>query len=225
MTRLSLVSYNVHKAVGFDRRRDPARVLAVLNEIGADVALLQEADRRLGPRPAAIPRFLVEQETDYRPAPVARSEVSLGWHGNAILVRGGLTVDEAGRIELPGLEPRGAVWVRIGGVTLVGTHLGLLRRSRRQQMQRICEHLGDALPRTVVAGDFNEWATVRGYEPFAREMTVVTPGPSYPAMRPIGALDGFAHGAGVRLSRAAVAAGRLARHASDHLPVVATVEA
>ena len=223
MTRLTLVSWNVHKAVGLDGRRDPARILAVLNEIGADVAILQEADRRLGPRRAAIPRFLIAQETDYRPADVARSEVSLGWHGNAILVRAGIEIDGAGRIDLPGLEPRGAIRVRIGGVTLVGTHLGLLRGSRRQQMARICDHLGSRAPTAVVAGDFNEWAAVRGYEPFARAFEVTTPGPSYPAIRPIGALDGFAHGSGVRLTDAAVWRSPLARRASDHLPVTATV--
>jgi len=57
-----IASYNIRKAVGTDRRRDPARILKVLNRIEADVVMLQEADLRLGPRPAAIPRFLISQE-------------------------------------------------------------------------------------------------------------------------------------------------------------------
>ena len=34
---ITLVSYNMHKAVGLDGRRDPHRVLKVLQEIDADV--------------------------------------------------------------------------------------------------------------------------------------------------------------------------------------------
>ena len=35
--QLTFASYNIHKAVGLDRRRDPDRILAVLREIDADV--------------------------------------------------------------------------------------------------------------------------------------------------------------------------------------------
>lgn len=45
---LTVASYNIHKAVGSDGRCAPERILDVLDEIGADVALLQEADTRLG---------------------------------------------------------------------------------------------------------------------------------------------------------------------------------
>ena len=48
--RLTFVSYNIHKGVGLDRRRDPERIVAVLREIDADVIALQEVDRRLGDR-------------------------------------------------------------------------------------------------------------------------------------------------------------------------------
>ena len=38
-----LASYNIHKAVGTDRKRDPSRILKVLGEVDADVVILQEA--------------------------------------------------------------------------------------------------------------------------------------------------------------------------------------
>ena len=44
---IRVASYNIRKAVGLDRRRDPERILAILNELGADVVALQEADRKL----------------------------------------------------------------------------------------------------------------------------------------------------------------------------------
>ena len=48
---MRIVSYNIRKAVGLDRRRDPERILAILREVDADIVVLQEADRRLGRRP------------------------------------------------------------------------------------------------------------------------------------------------------------------------------
>ena len=47
---MRIVSYNIRKAVGLDRRRDPERILAILREVDADIVVLQEADRRLGRR-------------------------------------------------------------------------------------------------------------------------------------------------------------------------------
>ena len=47
---LKFASYNIHKAVGTDGRRDPDRILSVLHELGADVVALQEVDRRFGRR-------------------------------------------------------------------------------------------------------------------------------------------------------------------------------
>ena len=40
---ITVASYNMRKAIGTDRKRDPHRVLDVLHEIDADVIALQEA--------------------------------------------------------------------------------------------------------------------------------------------------------------------------------------
>ena len=221
---IKIASYNVHKAVGRDRRRDPARILAVLTEIDADVVVLQEADRRIGARPAAIPRALIEAETDYAVAELARNHVSLGWHGNAVLVKRHLPIEATRHMELPGLEPRGAVLVRVAGLTVVGTHLGLLRNWRHRQMKAILGHVGAMAHSTVIAGDFNEWSDVRGFEPWEEKFTVVSPGPSFPTVRPIAALDGIAHGAGLGLRDHGVMRDGKARIASDHLPIWATFD-
>ncbi|MHA6325860.1 endonuclease/exonuclease/phosphatase family protein [Roseivivax sp. CAU 1753] len=216
---LTLASYNIRKAVGLDWKRDPARILAVLNEIDADIVVLQEADKRLGARPSALPHFLIEQETDYVPADLARNAVSLGWHGNAILVRRGLSVTNPRHLTLPGLEPRGAVMACVEGVTVVGTHLGLMRSWRRRQMQQICAHIGPETQTALIAGDFNEWSDRKGFEPWSRDFNMVAPGPSFHASRPVAALDGIAHGTGIEIDEAAVHGGSHARVASDHLPI------
>mgnify|MGYP006270502045 FL=1 len=223
--RLRLASYNVQKAVGLDLRRDPARILEVINGLGADVVALQEADRRLGVRPAAIPRRLVEAETDFDVLDLAENDVSLGWHGNALLVRRGLPVASPARLPLPGLEPRGAVAARIGegeagAITVIGAHLGLIRAWRRRQARALRDHAGrgDAA-RTVILGDFNEWSLQKGLGPLHPAFRIVTPGRTFPAARPVAHLDRAALGRGLVVLEAEVAGGALARVASDHLPI------
>jgi endonuclease/exonuclease/phosphatase family metal-dependent hydrolase len=216
---LRIASYNVRKTRGLDQRRDPGRIVSVINGLDADVVALQEADRRLGDRPAAVSRDMIEAETDFRVVPVAVNDASLGWHGNAVLVRDPVGVEATSRIELPGLEPRGAVRVDLkDGLVVVATHLGLIRRFRRLQLEAITEALADA-PHAVIAGDFNEWRMDRGLEPLSEGFEVVSPGHSFHASRPIAALDRFAHRRGIEVYQAGVDQSRLARRASDHLPI------
>src|SRR5688572_17748463 len=64
---ITVASYNMRKAIGLDRRRDPRRVLEVLREIDADVVALQEADKRMGGRGAAVPHDLIDEHGLYQP--------------------------------------------------------------------------------------------------------------------------------------------------------------
>ena len=57
----------MHKAVGLDGRRDPHRVLTVLQEIDADVVALQEADKRIGGRGSTVPHELIDSHGLYKP--------------------------------------------------------------------------------------------------------------------------------------------------------------
>jgi endonuclease/exonuclease/phosphatase family metal-dependent hydrolase len=227
--RLRLASYNIRKAVGLDWRRDPARTLRVIRALDADIVALQEADKRLGLRPAAIAPEAIARETDLRAVPLGHSPVSLGWHGNAVLVRSSLQVAAARCLELPGIEPRGCVMVRLataaGELTVVGVHLGLRRRCRRLQFRHILATLGQAgAERSVILGDFNEWSPDRGVEPLLPHFRIVTPGNSFHASQPVAPLDRIAIGARLRLIDAGVEASALARRASDHLPVWTELE-
>ena len=221
---LRLASYNLRKCVGLDRRRTPSRSLEVINSIGADIIALQEADRRLGKRPAALPADMVRAYSDFVPLVLDETGVSLGWHGNAVLVRDGLKIGAIQRLPLPGLEPRGAVVADIGPLRLVAVHLGLIRRYRLEQMTTILAALAPLPGRpTVITGDFNEWSPSRGMEPLKDQFTIHAPGLSFHAARPVAALDRFAIDHGVHLKTAGVVRSPLARRASDHLPVWADV--
>lgn len=207
-----------------DRRRDPERIVAVLRELHADVIALQEADLRLGARAAVLPRALID-DSPWRVVPLARRAQSMGWHGNAILVRRDLAVIESHALDLPTLEPRGAACAVIGGdrarFRVIGTHLDLSGLRRRDQVRSLLGFAGErgAMP-TVIMGDFNQWGHTTGaMREFGDGWTLVTPGPSYPARAPVARLDRIVHCGGWALQAARVHHSALAAVASDHLPV------
>lgn len=55
-----------------------------------------------------LPRAHIEDYTPYHAVPLNHRPDSIGWHGNALLVRRDIVVAEAGVVPLPALEPRGA---------------------------------------------------------------------------------------------------------------------
>jgi endonuclease/exonuclease/phosphatase family metal-dependent hydrolase len=122
-----IASYNIRKAIAADRRRRPERIIEILGEIGADVVLLQEADRRFGERHSALPLHMLAEHSAYRPVPYEMRPGSIGWHGNAVLIGPGVEIIRHQPLHLPSLEPRGAVLadVKIAGeaLRLVGMHL------------------------------------------------------------------------------------------------------
>ena len=214
-----IASYNIRKARGLDGRRDPGRIVDVINGLDADVIALQEADRRLGDRPSALPIDMIRRATDFDIVPLATNDVSLGWHGNAVLVRREVEVASHTRIALPGVEPRGAVAVTLAdGLTVIGVHLGLLRSSRRQQLGTLVAGIA-AAKNTVMIGDMNEWARTRGFEALQGHFALHSPGRSFHASRPIAALDRVALSHDLTLCDAGVEEGALSKKASDHLPI------
>jgi endonuclease/exonuclease/phosphatase family metal-dependent hydrolase len=227
--RLKLASYNIHKAVGSDGRRDPDRILRVIHELAADVIALQEVDQRFGARASVLPRALVEEQ-GYAIDPLFMHPASLGWHGNAVLVRRHIEILEAAPIALPTLEPRGAVRVELRcegrRFRVAGMHLDLSGLRRRHQIRAILDDLEqcDRCPAAML-GDFNEWSPRGGsLREFPAAWQALAPGKSFPSRRPLAALDRIAlsqgwhcHGHGVHHSALAVAA-------SDHLPVWAELE-
>jgi endonuclease/exonuclease/phosphatase family metal-dependent hydrolase len=230
MKTIKVASYNIRKSVGTDRRRQPDRILRILTEIDADIVALQEVDRRFGTRIATLSPELIVDATQYMPVRYGIREASLGWHGNAILVRKGTEVVSQHRIELPAFEPRGAVLadVRFNGdvIRVVGMHLGLLGRWRERQARAVIEHLEqvDGEHPTVIMGDLNQWNIEGGcLDPFAIDHTVVAPGPSFHSRRPMLPLDRIILSRDFTVEAMGVHQSQLARTGSDHLPVWASL--
>lgn len=227
MTRplLRIASYNIRKAMGTDRRRDPARILRVISDLGADVVALQEADLRLPPRRPVFLRQEIYERTGLVPVSFEHGRESLGWHGNALLVSPGFEVIERHHHDLPGLEPRGLVSALLARddqrLRVVGVHLGLLRQSRRQQLSALLGMIppGEEVP-TLIAGDFNERSLEVGLGRLAKRFRILSGGPTYHARRPVFALDRMAVTQEFQPLRMEVHRSAEADRASDHLPLV-----
>lgn len=228
--QLKVASYNIHKAVGTDRRRDPDRIIAVLREIDADVIALQEADLRIGDRASVLDRAALD-DTPWKPVEVARRPRSIGWHGNAILVRRGFEVVEAEPLALPMLEPRGAARADLlcDGVRLrvVGMHLDLSGLRRRDQLNAVLGHVSrcDEPCPTVLMGDFNQWGVNGGaMRAFGPDWQVLDTGRSFPSRQPIARLDRIVVSSEWACVAQHVHHSATSASASDHLPVVAELE-
>lgn len=227
---IKVASYNMRKAIGTDRRRMPERTLEVLREIDADIIALQECDRRLGERAGVISAHLLDEHTSWVAVPLAIRAKSMGWHGNALLVRKDASVSGQRRIEIPALEPRGAVRadVTTNGVTLrvVGMHLDLSGLWRRKQAHAILSEVDGCTPPlpSVLMGDLNEWTPRSGcLRDFGRTHCFAETGPSFHARHPVGRLDRIMVSSELTIVDAGVHHSAAARKASDHLPIWATL--
>ncbi|ONF97686.1 endonuclease/exonuclease/phosphatase family protein [Sphingomonas jeddahensis] len=221
----------MRKAIGTDRRRSPERVLEVLREVDADIIALQEADRRFGARMAVIAPHLLEEHSDWKSVGFGVRAGSMGWHGNALLVRKHCHIVDCEVIHLPALEPRGAVMadVQLGDTVLrvIGMHLDLSGLWRRRQAAAILSHVEASSVRrpTVMMGDLNEWTRAAGcLRDFGRAFAFAETGPSYHARRPVGRLDRIMVSGDLKVQDCGVHTSAAARKASDHLPIWADVK-
>jgi len=187
-------------------------------------------DKRLGKRPAALPVDKIETQTGMVPLDLGKSGPSMGWHGNALLVKPDIAIADIECLNLPGLEPRGAIILDVAisdnaPLRLVAVHLGLMRGNRKSQLKYLLDALANRPQQpTVIMGDFNEWSQTKGLGRLAGEFDFVTPGKSFHAAWPVAKLDRFALSKELLVKDAGVIEKGQARKASDHLPIWAEIE-
>jgi endonuclease/exonuclease/phosphatase family metal-dependent hydrolase len=227
---ITVASYNIRKGLGTDRLRRPGRILDVLEEIGADIVALQEADRRFGLKSSALPIDLIAARGHYTPVPFETRPQSIGWHGNAVLVRDHITILDQNVIKIPSLEPRGAVVTDLAigekRLRIVAMHLDLSGLWRRRQAQSILSYLDQMSTRlpTILMGDLNEWSIHGGcIKDFGKAHRIAHTGPSFHSRRPIGRLDRIMVSETIHIAASGTHSSEQAKRASDHLPIWARV--
>jgi endonuclease/exonuclease/phosphatase family metal-dependent hydrolase len=115
-----------------------------------------------------------------------------------------------------------------GPLQLVHWHLGLAEKERHWQVNHLLTHHlfreAAGLP-VLIAGDCNDWRNTLAGGPFARHGFAQVTAPisrfrSFPAYLPMGSLDKAFTRGDVFVRAARVVRSRLAKRASDHLPLV-----
>lgn len=224
---MRVATYNVHGFVGRDRRRDPERIARVVAQLDCEVVGLQEVDCSGAARALAE----LERVTGMRSVSGFTMASRRGDYGNVVLVGREVVAVDRYDISLDGREPRGVLAVevlseRLGIVQVLVTHLGLRRGERRRQARALERIIGarDSERPLVLAGDLNEWWPAA--EPL-RRLGAVLQSPaapaSFPSWRPLLALDRIWARPPLALRDVAAHRSPLARVASDHLPVAATL--
>jgi len=227
--QLRIASYNIHSCVGLDRRCQPARIAAVLQELDCDVLALQEVDNRSGRHADSMQLDYLARELQMTSVAGLRIVRHTGEYGNALLTR--LPVSSVQRHDLSysRYEPRGAleVTLQLAGRALrvIATHLGLNRGERRSQWQRLLPIIESAASGPlVVMGDMNEW--YRGAQTLREVHRILglAPAPvAFPAYAPCLALTRIWVRPLQALQTVSVHRSPTARRASDHLPLFAQI--
>lgn len=219
-TSLTFLTWNIHGCNLLRARRHEASVAEVIRESNADVVALQEVAAVDGERGQA-----------------ERIASLLGWHstfapnlfrgrlsfGNALLSRTPLAPPRTVDLSQPRREPRGCLISETEGVTFASVHFGLAHLERRRQAARLTEALAPIAGPLVVGGDMNDWFPGLDTRAMRSALADVQPGASYPSRLPLFRLDHVFHGDGVERVGAEVLSSPIARAASDHLPVRATL--
>jgi endonuclease/exonuclease/phosphatase family metal-dependent hydrolase len=220
-----VATYNIHRGIGGDGRRDPARTSAVIRGLAAGVVALQEVDSR--DDGGRMQMDYLAGVTGYTAIPGPTLHEAGGQYGNVLLSAHPVAAVRAIDLTVPGLEPRGAIDADIAlpdhMLRVVATHLGLRAGERRRQVAHLLEVLGgDPREPTVLLGDFNEWLPwARSLRHLRTAFTEAGTPASFRAGFPLLALDRiFARPRGC-LSRTRAVRASPARTASDHLPLLA----
>jgi len=238
-----ILTYNVHRCVGVDRRLDVARVAHVIARLRPDIVALQELDvgraRTGGVDQAHEIARRLEMAVHFHAALKVEEEL----YGDAILTTCPERLVQAG--PLPGyprmqaLEPRGALWVQIEidgrAVHVINTHLGLVPREQQIQARWIAGPKWlthpDRVGPTILLGDFNATATSIVYrtltdrlEPARNLAPHKSPTSTFPSTLPVLRIDHVFVSKEILVKDVFAPFDALTRIASDHLPLVMDFE-
>jgi endonuclease/exonuclease/phosphatase family metal-dependent hydrolase len=225
----TLMTYNVHRAVGTDRRQDYQRIVEVIREINPDIVTLQEIDSEAD-QSTARHSFLFEtingniEHIGIKGITMLRSSSA---YGNAIFFRN--HPDEVYRhdISFGSQEPRGVMEcvLQICDIPsrILTTHLGLKKQERNAQVRILKQLLDkDNNHPTLISGDFNEWYPFsQNLQKLREDMNMVPYKRSFPSQFPLFALDRIFYKGKIGLIDTYIHKSPLSRLASDHLPLVA----
>jgi endonuclease/exonuclease/phosphatase family metal-dependent hydrolase len=224
---LTIATYNIHGAVGTDRRFEPRRICDVLLEMNADIVALQEVP--LGDLRHPNVLEVLEDTTGFDSAAGPTFAEEKRHYGNAVLSRYRIKDARGINLSVRRYEPRGALDADIDchghPLRIIATHLGLRVAERHLQVERLLQSFDtDRMP-VILMGDINEWflwgRALRRLEAHFEQVPSLA---TFPSRWPVFPLDRIWIRPRHRLVHVNVHESALARQASDHLPLVAHID-
>ncbi len=240
--RTRVLTYNIHRAIGVDRRFRPERIVRILEHHEADIVLLQEVDDGV-PRSRCLDLGQEIAEAAGYPHLVIGHNVTLrkGRYGNATLSRFPILRHRNISLTVGNRKKRGCqhTTLNIGRsgkripLEVFNLHLGLSAFERDRQMgllvrspefRRIKENTG-----CLIAGDFNDWRSrvrpmLTEILDFESATTTGTTGrrdiKTYPSFSPTGSLDKIYYRGGISLISSRRCRLAISKVASDHIPII-----
>jgi endonuclease/exonuclease/phosphatase family metal-dependent hydrolase len=238
-----ILTYNVHRCVGVDRRLDVDRVVEVIAALQPDIVALQELDVGRMRTGGVDQAHEIAQQLDMKCHFHAALKVEEELYGDAILTAYPERLVKVGPLpghpRIPQLEPRGALWicVEIHGrpVQVINTHLGLVPREQQIQAAFLAgpswlRHPAFSGPR-ILLGDFNATGASMVYRTFAAKLQPArrlapraTPTSTFPSTLPVLRIDHLFVSPEIVVRDVFAPFDPLTRAASDHLPLVMDFE-
>ena len=172
--RLRMMTYNIHRAIGVDRRFRPERIVEIVSHYAPDVVLLQEVDEGV-PRSRELDLGRDLAEALGYPHFVVGHNVSLrkGRYGNATLSRYPILRERNIDLTIDSNKRRGCQHTTIvvekahghpHKLDVFNLHLGLGAQERARQIGLLVRsnEFSDLDPEqpSIVGGDFNDWRSL-----------------------------------------------------------------
>jgi endonuclease/exonuclease/phosphatase family metal-dependent hydrolase len=234
-----ILTYNVHRCVGTDRRLDVGRVADVIASLEPDIVALQELDVGRARTGGADQAHEIAERLGMSFHFHAALKVEEELYGDAILTCLPERLVQVGPLpgypRVPGLEPRGALWIAVEldghEVNIINTHLGLVPREQQIQAAFLAgpawlKHPNCTGP-TILLGDFNATATSVVYRTLSSRLAAARrlsphrrPTSTFPSPLPVLRIDHLFVSPQVQVTDVSVPYNPLVRVASDHLPLV-----
>lgn len=230
---LRIVTYNIHRCRGMDRRTRPDRVADVLRDLNADVIALQEVIGAGPHRTSHIEEIGAALGMGW----VMASARHLRSHqfGNVILSRLPIKHHSQHDLSYKTCEQRcmQRVDVDVDGKTLhvYNVHLGTAIFERRYQARRLANFVADKHVNgpKIVLGDFNEWMKGLTTTLLSSKLQSIDLGKymtrrrTYPGLFPLVHLDHIYYDGPLEIVHIELLRSRLSLIASDHLPLIADI--
>ena len=245
--KLKVLTYNIHRAIGVDRRFRPERIVEIVTHHDADIALLQEVDEGV-PRSRELNLAKELAEAMGYPHYAVGHNVNMrkGRYGNATLSRFPIVRERNIDLTIDSRKKRGCqhTTLMVDGsgkkpveLEVFNLHLGLSAQERARQVGMLVKSEEfantDLSHPCIVGGDFNDWRSLLHpifteildfgcctQKPTTYEVGIRT----YPSFSPRGGLDRIYYRGGFKPTGARACRLRLSRVASDHLPVIVDLD-